>query len=192
MSNQPFIVGVGGTLRPKSSSERALAIALHGAESCGVRTQLFGAADLQLPIYAPGTPTRTAEAMRLVEALSKADGVIISSPGYHGGVSGLIKNALDYVEDLRDTDRVYFDGLPVGCITTAAGWQSTMTTLMALRSIVHALRGWPSPLGVTINTAMVNVDDAVVVEQLQLLGRHVAEHACFGMERRDRGAGESM
>ena len=33
------------------------------------------------------------------------------------------------------------------------GWQAANSTLTTIRSIVHALRGWPSPLGVTINSA---------------------------------------
>ena len=35
---------------------------------------------------------------------------------------------------------------------TGAGWQGVVTTLEALRSIVHALRGWPTPMGVAINS----------------------------------------
>jgi hypothetical protein len=38
-------------------------------------------------------------------------------------------------------------------IATGAGWQGAMQTLVALRGIVHALRGWPNPLGVALNTA---------------------------------------
>ncbi|MNP19695.1 hypothetical protein D3C76_1122360 [compost metagenome] len=54
---------------------------------------------------------------------------------------------------------MYFDGRAVGCIVTAAGWQGCNTTLGALRSIVHAMRGWPTPLGVTLNTAGVKLFD---------------------------------
>jgi FMN reductase len=95
----------------------------------------------------------------IVEAVREADAVIFASPGYHGGVSGLVKNAIDLLEDLRADSRVYLDGMPVGCIVTAAGWQGCNTTLGALRSIVHALRGWPTPLGVTLNTAGVRLFD---------------------------------
>ena len=34
------------------------------------------------------------------------------------------------------------------------------TTLGAMRGIVHALRGWPTPLGVTLNTAGVSLFDS--------------------------------
>ena len=82
-----------------------------------------------------------------------ADGIIIGSPGYHGSISGLIKNALDYAEDLRTDVRPYFSGRAVGCIATAGGWPGAVNTLGALREIVHALRGWPTPLGAAINSA---------------------------------------
>jgi FMN reductase len=157
----PFIVGIGGTTRPGSSTESALRAALHHAEELGAVTQLFGGEALaSLPGYSPEEKDRTDGQAALVEAVRRADAVIFASPGYHGGVSGLVKNAIDLLEDLRADDRVYLDGMPVGCIVTAAGWQGCNTTLGAMRSIVHALRGWPTPLGVTLNTAGVKLFDA--------------------------------
>jgi FMN reductase len=175
--DRPVVVGLGGTTRPGSSSERALAIALDAAQELGARTDLIAAGDLQLPLYAPERNERSPEAGRLVGALAAADGVIIASPGYHGGPSGLIKNALDYVEDLRNAPRTYLDGVPVGCIVCAHGWQATATTLLALRSVVHALRGWPTPFGAAINSAAAGLDDDDVRAQLRLVGRQVVELA---------------
>jgi FMN reductase len=175
--DRPLVVGLGGTTRPGSSSERALAVALDAARELGARTDLIAAGDLQLPLYAPERDERTPEAARLVAALAAADGVIIVSPGYHGGPSGLIKNALDYVEDLRNAPRTYLDGVPVGCIVCAHGWQATATTLLALRSVVHALRGWPTPFGAAINSAAARVEDDDVRAQLRLVGRQVVEFA---------------
>jgi FMN reductase len=146
------IVGLGGTTRVNSSTEKALKVALEAAERLGAETVLLGASNLNLPLYAPESPHRCEHALDLVAQLRRADGVIIASPGYHGGISGLLKNALDYTEDMRTDERPYLEGRAVGCIVTAAGWQATATTLVALRSVVHALRGWPTPFGATINT----------------------------------------
>lgn len=157
----PFIVGIGGTTRPGSSTESALRVALRHAESLGAETLLFGGEALAaLEGYSPEQASRSEGQRAIVEAVRKADAVIFASPGYHGGVSGLVKNAIDLLEDLRADQRVYLDGMPVGCIVTAAGWQGCNTTLGAMRSIVHALRGWPTPLGVTLNTAGVKLFDA--------------------------------
>jgi FMN reductase len=95
--------------------------------------------------------------------VSEADGIMIASPGYHGGISGLVKNALDYLEDLGNAPRPYLEGRAVGCIVCAMGWQGTVTALQALRTTVHALRGWPTPLGITLNSAQpaFNADGAL-------------------------------
>ena len=126
-----LIIGIGGTTRPGSSSEVALRTALDGARACGADVRLFGASDLQLPLYDPTAPTRTDEAVALIDAITRADGVVISSPGYHGTVSGLVKNALDYVEDLASAERPYLTGLPVGCVSVAYGWQAAVNTKSA-------------------------------------------------------------
>ena len=152
--SEPYIVGLGGALRPNSSTTKALQVVLRAAEALGARTSLLDGACLDVPIYAPEKTERTAEAHRLIDQLRLADGIIIGSPGYHGGISGLVKNALDYTEDMRADARPYFDGRAVGCIATGAGWQGANTTLAALRGVVHALRGWPTPIGVAINSAM--------------------------------------
>jgi len=57
---------------------------------------------------------------------------------YHGSLSGLIKNALDSLEPLRDDVRPYLDGRAVGCIVVADGWQACGSALASLRGIVHA------------------------------------------------------
>lgn len=148
---QPHIVAIGGTLRPQSSTASALSHALSLAEAAGARTTLLTGPAIDFPNFDPETALERPEICAFVEVIRAADGILIGSPGYHGTLSGLVKNALDHVELLRGDARVYFDGMPVGLIATAGGWQAAVSTLHALRSIVHALRGWPTPMGVAIN-----------------------------------------
>jgi len=146
-ATRPRIVAIGGTPHSGSSTEKALR---HALDSIDAHTELISGEDLCLPLYDPISPAFTPAVERVITALGHADGVLLASPGYHGGLSGVMKNALDYVEFLRDDDRPYLSGRAVGCIANAAGWQGAMATLSALRDIVHALRGWPTPLGVCI------------------------------------------
>ena len=150
--SRPFIVGIGGTTRPGSSSERALRYALSLAAERGAEIEEFDGARINLPMYAPESAERSQEALRLIAALRRANGVILATPCYHGSVSGLVKNALDYTEDMCRDEQPYLDGRAVGLIVCGHGWQSTGIVLAAFRSIVHALRGWPTPMGVAINT----------------------------------------
>jgi FMN reductase len=179
----PLVVGLGGTLRANSSTERALRYSLKSVERQGGRSMLFSGQDLDLPMYAPHQLERTPKALELVGALRDADAVIVGSPGYHGAISGLVKNALDYIEDLREDPRVYLDNTPWGCISCAYGWQAAVGTLGQLRVIGHALRAWPTPLGVAINSAEKVWDDTgelidtTVRTQLDLLATQVLTFA---------------
>ena len=179
---KPYIVGLGGTGSSTGSTERVLQQALTAAEKAGAETAFFDGKSLDMPMYSWGGE-RTPQAASLIAALRRADGIIIASPGYHGTVSGLIKNALDYVEDMAKDDRVYFEGRAVGLIAVAAGWQATGSTLATLRSITHALRGWPTPMAVAINSAQPvfgadgMLNDAAVAKQLAVLAGQVVEFA---------------
>nr|WP_232376502.1 NAD(P)H-dependent oxidoreductase [Amycolatopsis aidingensis] len=182
-SNAITVLGIGGSLRDGSQSERALGIALDGAAEAGAETRAITGSDLVLPFYDATIADRSPEAMALVEAIRTADGLIVVSPGYHGGLSGLVKNALDYVEDLRPDHRPYLDGRGVGLVAVAFGWQAAVTTLGQLRTITHALRGWPTPLGGAVNTAEVKFDEAggaseeKTVHNLRTIGGQVVEFA---------------
>jgi FMN reductase len=177
------VLGIGGSTRPNSTTEQALRVSLAAAASAGAETVLFGGADLRLPVYAPESLERDSGAARMVEEVRRCHGLVIASPGYHGVLSGVVKNALDYLEDLRHDDPPYLDGKAIGCIATATGWQAAMSTLTSLRSIAHALRGWPTPMGATINTAESVFDDdgrcsdSRARFQLELVGQQVVEFA---------------
>ncbi len=178
---RPQILGLGGSTRVGSSSEQALRNALKAAEDLGARIDMLSASHLELPTYAPERGVISPEAEAMLEHVAKCDGLIISTPGFHGGPSGLIKNAIDYVEELRQDSRPYLDGRAVGCIVCAAGWQATTTTLVTIRSTIHALRGWPTPLGVTINSSRQDssAPDPVAASapQLALLAEQVVDFA---------------
>lgn len=154
MTDSPLIVGIGGTSRARSTSERAVRIALDAAERLGARTIMFdGPFIAGLPLYVPERPERTEDEQRLVSAVRQCDGVIVGTPGYHGSLSGPIKNALDLLEDTARDAQPYLDGRAFGAVVTAYGWQACGTTLVTLRSIAHALRAWPTPFGVALNAS---------------------------------------
>lgn len=179
------ILGIGGTVRSGSATELALRTALKAAAREGAETTLFTGPDLILPMYSPHPEGRTAEAKQLVSLFRTSDAIIIASPSYHGSLSGLLKNALDYTEDLRLDKRPYLEGRAVGCIVCAAGWQAAGITLVGMRSIVHALRGWPTPMGAALNTSIRIFDEnghcvePGATRQLEIIGQQVYSFAAM-------------
>ncbi|MEV6977517.1 NAD(P)H-dependent oxidoreductase [Kitasatospora sp. NPDC093806] len=182
--NKVTVVGIGGSTRAGSTAESALRAVLARAERLGAEVRLIAGPDLRLPLYDPKEAVRSPQASRLISEIAAADGLVLASPAYHGGMSGLVKNALDHVEELREDVRPYFTDRPVGCVAVGQGWQGAVATLAALRDTVFALRGWPTPLGVALNTAEAGFDpvsgrysDERLQGQLEAMAGQVVEFA---------------
>jgi FMN reductase len=188
--HRPLIVGIGGSSRATSLTDELLRVALAETNSLGMRSAAFGGSFLtQLPIYAADDDLFGDDAAELTRTVASADGVIIATPGYHGGMSGLVKNGLDHLEFLRDDRRPYLEGRAVGVIVTAAGWQACGTTLTSVRSTIHALRGWPTPFGLAVNSAEpVFAEGGALLDHiaaaLRLVARQVVEFAGRSPHRR--------
>ncbi|MFI6820589.1 NADPH-dependent FMN reductase [Micromonospora sp. NPDC050187] len=184
---------LGGSLRPGSVSERVLRACADLAADRGARCTVLTAADLDLPLYQPGAPHRRPAAAALLAAVRRADGLIVVSPTYHGGMSGLLKNALDHLEDLAADRPAYLDGKVVG--SAAVGWSEhgAATAVAALRTTVTSLRGWVTPMAVAVNSielaAVEDVDaairaDARLMRRLTILVGQVTDFAGRGSAAR--------
>lgn len=147
------LLGIGGAVRPGSTTERALAACLRSAQAKGCETRLLGGDFLgRLPMYDPRADAPTPEQVELVAAVREADGLILASPGYHGSISGVMKNALDTLEFTRGDPAPYLQDKAVGTIIVSDGGQAGGAGLIALRAIIHALRGWPTPFGAALRS----------------------------------------
>jgi FMN reductase len=190
----PLIVGIGGTARANSTSERAVSEALRHAKLLGADTQLFDGVFVSgLPLYVPDRTERTEPERMFGDTIRRCHGVIVGTPGYHGSLSGPIKNILDLLEDTSRDELAYLDGRAFGCVVTAYGWQACGSTLVALRMIAHALRAWPTPFGAALNasTPLFETDgtciDAKISGQLAVVAAQVvefAQHRAAGLAER--------
>jgi FMN reductase len=181
----PLIVGIGGSTSAASVTNLLLHGCLAASAARGARTVAFTGEQLAgLPIFDASVDVAAPAAAPLLAAVNDADAVIIATPGYHGGMSGLVKNAIDHLEPLRASDRPYLDGRAVGVIVAASGWQACGTTLVSVRSAIHALRGWPTPFGVMVNSAEQPVAtdgtfDEPITGALQILAAQLTDFAAW-------------
>lgn len=150
------ILLLSGSLRKGSYNRMLLAEA----------KRIFGAAtfidgDLKLPLYdgddeeANGLP---AGVKTLVEQIAMADAVIISSPEYNKGITGALKNALDWISRNKENP---LNDKPVLVMSANMGRTGGESGQLMTRSclVPHQARIVPGPI-LTVAMAHDAFDDA--------------------------------
>ena len=181
------ILGLGGSLRSGSVATLALQIALAGAEEAGVTTRLFDLATLSLPMFDGTysldgyTPEGRKAIENLLNATREAQGLILASPTYHNTISGALKNALDYMELLKDDNPPRLEGKVVGLVSVQGGVSGTGNhTITTMLLAARALRAWVAPTMVSVPDSRSMFDeegqayDPTLVRRLRMLGAEVA------------------
>ncbi|HEX5358932.1 MAG TPA: NAD(P)H-dependent oxidoreductase [Candidatus Nitrosotalea sp.] len=136
------VLGIGSSLRNKASSTTALSVALNLASKYGAETRLFDLRQNKLPLYDPGENNSSLEIKKIKEDVSWADALILSTPDYHGSMSGAMKNFLDYFW-------AEFAGKTFGYI--CASHEKGLTAMDQMRTTVRQCYGWSMPYGVSLN-----------------------------------------
>jgi len=101
----PSLAIVLGSVTPPGRLHGAIATAATHAETRhpGLEVQSFDLAELTIP-FADGRPPE-GDTARVIDALRRADAVLLATPVYRGSLTGALKNLLDHVpvDALRDT-----------------------------------------------------------------------------------------
>ncbi|MGW4079952.1 NADPH-dependent FMN reductase [Streptomyces asiaticus] len=172
------ILGIGGSMRPGSTSQVLLRRALATLAADGCETELLDLRALQLP-FCNGDKKEPwphfPDVRRLREAVRAADGVILAGPEYHGTVGGALKNAVDLL------DFEHIEGKALGALV-ALGGRSNSNALNDLRLIARWLRAWMVPQQVAVpqaRRALIDGEpvDVEVAARVDELARAVARAA---------------
>ncbi|WP_113910990.1 NADPH-dependent FMN reductase [Roseovarius dicentrarchi] len=137
---KPVLLTMSGSLRKGSYNRMLIAEAVRAFGDADVMT-----GDLNLPLYDgdvedEGMP---ASVQTLIDQVVRADALIIGAPEYNKGISGVLKNAIDWISRARPP--VFKDKVAV--ILSAAGGRSGgetghfMTHSILTQLQVHVVHG---------------------------------------------------
>jgi chromate reductase, NAD(P)H dehydrogenase (quinone) len=94
------ILAFGGSLRAGSFNQKLVEVAARGAREAGAEVSVVALRDYRLPLFdadlerEEGMPGAARE---LKELFLGHEGLLVASPEYNGGMSGALKNAIDWV-----------------------------------------------------------------------------------------------
>ena len=136
------VLGIGSSLRDNASSTRALSITLDLARKYGAETRMSDLKQNKLPLYDPSEDQSKFEIKKIKDDVVWADALILSTPDYHGSMSGAMKNFLDYFW-------AEFAGKTFGYVCSSH--EKGLTAIDQMRTAVRQCYGWSMPYGVSIN-----------------------------------------
>ncbi len=187
MSYQPKILAFAGSLRKESFNKKLVKIAIVGAKSAGAAVTYIDLKDYPLPIYdqeieeSQGIPQN---AMKLKELMLGHDGFLISAPEYNSGVSGVLKNVIDWVSRPAPNEKEYlccFIDKVVTLMSASPGGLGGLRGLVQVRSIFTNIFSIVLPRQKSISNADQafgtdgNLKDAKQQQEVIALGKGLAD-----------------
>jgi azobenzene reductase len=125
---------VCGSLHEASTTRAALRLAADTLEQAGAEVDFYDLREHRFPLYDPDIDDPPAVADFRSRAAT-AQGFILGTPEYHNGMTGALKNALDYLGSKE------FRGKPVGLLCSAGGGKGGMNALNDMRIVVRGMLG---------------------------------------------------
>ena len=128
MTNTPTLLGLCGALRTNSYNRKLLHQAAHEFGPAK-----FIEADLSLPLYNGDVEAQSGipgPVQKLAHHIADADAVVITTPEYNRSLSGVLKNALDWISRVEDSP---WHNKPVAIMSATAGRSGGERAQSALR-----------------------------------------------------------
>ena len=172
------ILGVASSMRETSYSTHALKLALDRAEKNGAETRLMDLREIQLPMYHP-EQNNSPELDKVTENVKWADSFILASPDYHGSMSGVMKNFLDFFWS-------DFAGKTFGYI--CASHEKGLTVMDQMRTTVRQCYGWSMPYGISVNSdqdfdKQGNMTNQKIISRIETIGRDLVVYGSIIAEQ---------
>lgn len=129
---------IAGSNRENATSTKLLRYMAETLRKRGMNATLIDLYETPVPLYSPDADGSDASTVAMVRAVGEADAVVLGTPEYHGSISGVLKNALDYMGSAE------FSGKPVLSVSSSGGAVG-VSSLTHLQTIVRNLHGVNSP-----------------------------------------------
>ncbi len=179
---QPIVrlVGIAGSLR-ENSVNRALLQAVSDLAPADVAVDILDISEI--PLYNQDLDNdreRPASVEQLKSAIDAADGVLIATPEYNFGISGVLKNVIDWAS--RPAMRSPLRGKPVGIMGASPGALGTARAQEQLKTIILSTMAnlFPHP-GVVIGKSNEKFVDGELLDEVtaKFLTEYIAQFADY-------------
>lgn len=139
----PKVLAFGGSLRSGSYNQKLATLAAEHLRQAGADVKLIALRDYWLPLFdedlekAEGMPDN---GTKLKQMFAEHDGFLIASPEYNSGITGALKNTIDWVSRVTSADEKplsVFRGKFAGIVAASPGGYGGSRGLAQLRPLLE-------------------------------------------------------
>jgi chromate reductase, NAD(P)H dehydrogenase (quinone) len=159
MATTPKILAFAGSTRVESFNKKLVKIAAAGAGKAGAEVTLIDLRDFALPLYDGDLEDREGlpeNAKKLKQLFLANDGLLISAPEYNSGITGVLKNTIDWVSRAESDDEkplACYAGKVAGLMSASPGALGGLRGLVQVRAILGNIKVLVLPDQIAVSKA---------------------------------------
>ena len=138
MARQLRVMGICGTYTLESANGRMLEIISDKLKAKGIDWVVWDNKKYPLPFVGEEGCWDHPNVKKYKELADSVDAFVLSSPEYHGTMSGVMKNSLDWLSFDQTSGKIF-------AFISTLGGQSNTTTLNHMRTVARWIHGFSIP-----------------------------------------------
>ena len=138
MTDKVKVMGISGSYGNDSNNSKLVKLGLEILSNLGADTYFWDLNEKPLPLVGEEGSWENKNVSEFQNLATEVNAYLLSSPEYHGCMSGVMKNQLDWIYSKHVAGKAF-------ALMSTLGGQSNSNTLNQMRSAVRWIHGWAIP-----------------------------------------------
>ena len=141
--NTVKVLGISGSYGINSNNSKLVKLGLDILEDLGAETFFWDLNEKPLPLVGEEGSWENEHVAEFQKLATEVNSYLLSSPEYHGCMSGVMKNQLDWIYSKHVSGKAF-------ALMSTLGGQSNSNTLNQMRIAVRWIHGWAIPEQISV------------------------------------------
>ena len=164
MTDKVKVMGISGSYGSESNNSKLVKLGLEVLSNLGAETYFWDLNEKPLPLVGEEGSWENKNVAEFQNLATEVNAYLLSSPEYHGCMSGVMKNQLDWIYNKHVGGKAF-------ALMSTLGGQSNSNTLNQMRIAVRWIHGWAIPEQIAVPNIKEAFNDDGLLNDEKLIER---------------------
>tara|TARA_B100000945_G_C20406915_1_gene610530 strand:+ start:1707 stop:2252 length:546 start_codon:yes stop_codon:yes gene_type:complete len=164
MTDKVKVMGISGSYGNESNNSKLVKLGLEVLSNLGAETYFWDLNEKPLPLVGEEGSWENKNVAEFQNLATEVNAYLLSSPEYHGCMSGVMKNQLDWIYNKHVGGKAF-------ALMSTLGGQSNSNTLNQMRIAVRWIHGWAIPEQIAVPNIKEAFNDDGLLNDEKLIER---------------------